>query len=342
MLNFAIIGCGRIAPFHKEGIRETEGAVLKAVCDLNETKTTNFTVENVSVYNNYRDVLADPEIDVVNICTEHHLHSEIAIAAMEAGKHIIVEKPIALSMEEANRMLEAEKRTGVKATVVFQNRYNKPIELTRRALEDGRFGELSYGAASVRWYRGQDYYNQDLWRGKKYMKDGFLMNQSIHTIDLLLWMMGPVKKVIGQVKTSNLNIEMENIGVAILEFESGAIGMIEGVGASYPDDLEGRLSLVGQHGTVIVGGSATNRLEAWRFEKEYQDEQKYMMELDRKHNENAPTVYGYGHEKVIEDMVCAIKMNRSPKVRLEDGKNALQLILAIYESSENNGVPVWL
>ncbi|MBU9710350.1 Gfo/Idh/MocA family protein [Evansella tamaricis] len=344
MINFAIIGCGRISVFHKEGILETTGAALKAVCDVDKTKAASLVegLSSIDIYVDYKQLLEDPSIHVVNICTEHYYHSELAVAAMDAGKHVIVEKPVALSLEEADRMIEAQKKNGIKATVVFQNRYNKAVAMMRDAVEEGRLGELSHGVGSIRWYRDQSYYGQDSWRGTQKQKDGFLMNQTIHTIDLLTWMMGPVKKVTGQVSTKFFEIEMENIGAATMEFENGAIGIIEGAGTVYPDDLEGRLSIFGEKGTIVLGGTSANKIETWRFSNDFQKEQIASLELLREQEENAPTVYGFGHEKVIQDMVDAIHQNREPIISLMDGKNALEIVLAIYESAKKDGQPVYL
>ncbi len=344
MINFGIIGCGRISPFHKAGILETNGAQLTTVCDVVEQKARELVngSENITVYTDYKELLQDPSIHVVNICTEHHLHAEIAIAAMDAGKHVIIEKPIALTLKDADRMIEAQKRNKVKATIVFQNRFNQAVMVTRKALEEGRFGEMSHGVGSVRWYRDQSYYSQDPWRGKTTHKDGFLMNQTIHTIDLLIWMMGPVKKVSGNIKTKFFDIEMENVGTATLEFENGTIGLIEGAGTVFPSDLEGSLSLFGAKGTVVLSGAAANKIETWRFSKDYQNEQAEVLNQIRHQEENAPTVYGFGHEKVVQDMVEAIRHDRNPITSLVDGRNALEVVLAIYDSAKNDGNAVYL
>lgn len=344
MINFGIVGCGRVAKFHREAIFETKGASLKAISDLNVDKANKLAQSRpeIEVYRNYKDMLLDSSIDVVTICTNHHAHFEVALAALEAGKHIIVEKPVTLSLADADRLIDTQKKHGVKAAVVFQNRFNQAVELTKKAMDDGLFGELSHGVGSVRWCRDQTYYNQDAWRGSAKEKDGILMNQSIHTIDLLTHLMGPVKKVTGQVKTAFADIEMEDVGLATLEFENGAIGLFEGAGTIYPTDLEGRLSLFGEKGSVILGGMSANKIEAWRFKQDYHQDQADVIKHLSKIEADAPTVYGFGHEKVIQDMVDAIKYDREPKIGLQDGKHALAIVLAIYQSAENNGMPVYL
>lgn len=344
MINFAIVGCGRVAKFHLEAILETKGAELKAISDLDFVKANKLVQSspNAKIYTDYREMLLDSSIDVVSICTNHHLHFEVALAALEAGKHIIVEKPVTLSLEDADRLIEAQKKNGVKATVVFQNRFNQAVELVKRTMDEGLFGKLSHGVGTVRWCRDQAYYDQDAWRGSAKEKDGFLMNQSIHTIDLLTYLMGPVKKVTGQVRTAFSEIEMEDVGLATIEFENGAIGQFEGAGTIYPDDLEASISLFGSKGSVILGGMSANQIKAWRFKKEYQEDQARVIQHLSEKEAIAPTVYGFGHEKIVQDMVSSIKDNREPKIRLEDGKHALAVVLAIYQSAENGGMPVYL
>lgn len=344
MINFAIVGCGRVAKFHLEAILETKGAELKAISDLDFAKANKLVQSspNAKIYTDYREMLLDSSIDVVSICTNHHLHFEVALAALEAGKHIIVEKPVTLSLEDADLLIDTQKKHGVKATVVFQNRFNQAVQLAKNAMDEGLFGKLSHGVGTVRWCRNQAYYDQDQWRGSAKEKDGFLMNQSIHTIDILTYLMGPVKKVTGQVRTAFSEIEMEDVGLATLEFESGAIGLFEGAGTIYPDDLEASISLFGSKGSAILGGMSTNQIKAWRFKEDYQQDQTQVIQDLSEKEANAPTVYGFGHEKIVQDMVKAIRDDRQPKIGLEDGKHALAVVLAIYQSAKNDGIPVYL
>lgn len=340
MMNFAIVGCGRIAKKHAEAISNLEEANLVAICDINQERLNAFA-EKYPAAANYADfdaMLEDSAIDVVNICTPNGLHAEMAIKAIEKGKHVMIEKPIATSVEDANRIIEAAKRKGVKAASVHQNRFNDAVQKTRKVLEAGKFGKMSHGVASIRWNRNEGYYNLDSWRGTKEMQDGVLMNQCIHNIDLLTWMMGPVKKVMANTKTRFRDIEMEDVGAAILEFESGALGIIEGAGTVYPTNLEETLNLFGESGTVCIGGIAVNRIENWRFKEDFSAEENDVLKSQA---DNPPTVYGYGHQAIIQDMIEAIRDDRDPYVTLEDGRNAVELVLAIYESSEKSQ-PVYL
>ncbi|MDM5201008.1 Gfo/Idh/MocA family oxidoreductase [Fictibacillus enclensis] len=333
MINFAIAGCGRVAAVHAEAIQQAQGAKLLAVCDINEERlypfAQNYGAE--SAFTDFRAMINNPAIDVVNICTPNALHAEMAIQAMEKGKHVMIEKPMALSIRDADRIIETAKKHHVKATVVHQNRFNEAVQTTRKALEEGKFGKMAYGTANIRWRRGKEYYDQDAWRGTAAMKDGVLMNQCIHTIDLLIWLMGPVKSVMGKTATRTVDIEMEDIGTALLEFQSGSIGVVEGTGAIYPADLGASLNLFGENGTVCIGGNAANQIEKWRFSTSFHEEESKMVS----DQSNLPdSVYGEGHKTIVTDFIRAIQTDTEPYVSLKDGRNAIQVILAIYESSK--------
>lgn len=338
MKNFAIVGCGRIAKKHAEAIHNTSGSNLLALCDSNEQRLHELAEKNNvnNTYIDYEEMLNNPDIEVVNICTPNAFHADMAIKAIEKGKHVMIEKPIATSVEDANRIIEAAKKYNVQATSVHQNRFNQAVQKTRKAYEDGKFGKMSHGVASIRWNRDESYYGLDDWRGTKKMEDGILMNQCIHNIDLLIWMMGSVKKVTGITKTRFRDIEMEDVGGAILEFESGALGIIEGAGTIYPTNLEETLNLFGETGTVCIGGIAVNRIENWRFSKDFENEEQ---ECIKSQESDPPSVYGFGHQLIIEDFIKAIESDQKPYISLEDGKRAIEVVLAIYESSRT-GLPV--
>ncbi|WP_281974571.1 Gfo/Idh/MocA family protein [Halobacillus litoralis] len=332
MIKFAIVGCGRIAKKHSEAIANAQGAELVALCDIDENRLNQMSVENNvrATYTTLTEMVQNPNIDVINICTPNAVHAENAIEAIEAGKHVMVEKPIATSLEDADKIIEAADRKGVKAATVHQNRFNEAIQKTREAFEEGMFGEMSHGVASIRWNRNMGYYNQDSWRGTVNHQDGILMNQCIHNIDLLIWMMGPVKSVTGKTVTRFRDIEMEDVGSAILEFQNGAIGMIEGAGTIYPTNLEETLNLFGSNGTVCVGGIAVNKIETWRFSEDFKESEEILLNQQK---DNPPTVYGFGHQLIVEDMVNSIKYDVEPYITLLDGRKAIEVVLAIYESS---------
>jgi UDP-N-acetyl-2-amino-2-deoxyglucuronate dehydrogenase len=327
-LNFGIIGCGRIAYKHAEAIKKNEKANLLYVCDIIEERAVDYKNKYGAerYFTDYHEMLEMPDLDVVNICTPSGMHAEMGIAAAKAGKHVIVEKPMALSLKEADALLNACDENGVKLAVCFQNRFNPPVQKLRRALEEGRFGKLTHASAVVRWFRPQDYYAQAPWRGTWAMDGGCLMNQSIHNIDLLQWMMGPVESVFGYTANNFRKIEAEDVGVAVLKFKNGALGVIEASTTIYPENLEETLAIFGEKGTVELGGIAVNKIDTWKF-ADSQDENLEMEQQD------VPNVYGFGHDALIEDFIRAVIEDRRPYIDGREGIKALRIVLGIYHSA---------
>jgi UDP-N-acetyl-2-amino-2-deoxyglucuronate dehydrogenase len=327
-LNFGIIGCGRIAYKHAEAIKKNEKANLLYVCDIIEERAVDYKNKYGAerYFTDYHEMLEMPDLDVVNICTPSGMHAEMGIAAAKAGKHVIVEKPMALSLKEADALLNACDENRVKLAVCFQNRFNPPVQKLRRALEEGRFGKLTHASAVVRWFRPQDYYDQAPWRGTWAMDGGCLMNQSIHNIDLLQWMMGPVESVFGYTANNFRKIEAEDVGVAVLKFKNGALGVIEASTTIYPENLEETLAIFGEKGTVMLGGIAVNKIETWKF-ADSQDENLEMEQQD------VPNVYGFGHDALIEDFIRAVIEDRRPYIDGREGIKALRIVLGIYHSA---------
>lgn len=337
-LGFGVIGCGRIAPKHTESIKALAEAELLAVCDIVPARAADFAQKyNAEPYRDYRELLQRKDIDVVTIATPSGIHAEIAMAAARAGKHVMVEKPMAMTLHQADLLIKTCRECGVKLGVIHQNRFNKSIKLLRAALEAGRFGKLTHGQAAVRWNRNQDYYAQAPWRGTKLQDGGVLMNQSIHNIDLLQWMLGPVESVYGYTTTALHDIEMEDVAGAVLKFRNGAIGLIEAASTIYPKNIEETLNIFGETGSAIIGGIAVNRVEVWEFPESDEEKQKILAEQES----DPPTIYGFGHREIIEDMIQAIKSDRPPAVPGEEGRKALEIILAIYRCQET-GMPVKL
>lgn len=330
-MRFAIIGCGRIAPKHAESIVAIPEAELVAVCDIVPEKAQAFADKyGAEPYTDYHEMLKRPDIDVVTIATSSGLHAEIGIAAAQAGKHVMVEKPMAMTLKSADELIVACQKAKVKLAVIHQNRFNKSIKLMRQALEAGRFGKLTHGQATVRWNRNDDYYAQAPWRGTKLQDGGVLMNQSIHNIDLLQWMFGPVESVFGYTATNLRKIEMEDVGAAVIKFKSGAMGLIEAASTIYPKNIEETLNVFGETGSVMVGGIAVNRIETWEF-PESEEEKK---QIFASQESDPPTVYGFGHREIIMDMIQAIQEDRTPAIPGEEGRKALEIILAIYKCQE--------
>lgn len=290
-------------------------------------------------YTDYRQVLADLKPSIVTIATESGYHPRIAIDCLEAGAHVVVEKPMALSTADADAMIAAADKAGKKLAVCFQNRFNAPVQKMRAAQEAGRFGRLLHGMVQVRWNRNEAYYAEAPWRGTWALDGGTLMNQCTHGIDLLQWMMGEdAVRVQAQTRRYLRPIEAEDFGAAIIEFKSGAVGIIEGTADIYPTNLNETLSLFGQRGSVVIGGLAVNKIETWRFADAeiVGDTEASVLNPNEK---DPPTVYGFGHTALFRDVVDAISQNREPLVSGRRGKKALEIILAIYKS-QKTGLPV--
>lgn len=336
-LKFGIIGCGRIAPKHAESIVALEEAQLIGVCDIIPQRADEFSEKyGGQAYYDYREMLANPEIEVVNIATPNGSHCEIGVAAARAGKHVIVEKPIGMNIGEANRLINACEEAGVTLAVCHQNRFNESVKKVRSAFEEGRFGKLTHANATVRWNRNQDYYRQASWRGTWAEDGGCLMTQAIHNIDLLQWFMGPVESVCAYTATRLRDIETEDVAVAVLKFKNGALGLIEAANTIYPTNLEETLNIFGETGTAVIGGTAVNRIETWRFGNS--EEEKAVLAAQEA---DPPNVYGFGHRELIYNVIRAIQTGSKPLVDGYEGKKALEIIMAVHKSSFS-GRPVEL
>ncbi len=329
-LGFAIIGCGRIAPRHAQSIQDLQPhAKLVAVADIIESRAQNLAKKyGAEAETDYRRLLDRKDIDVVCVCVPSGLHARIGIEAAQAGKHVIVEKPIALSLTDADTLTAACDAAKVKLTVVLQNRFNPPMQDLKRLVDSGKLGRLLLGNATVRWYRPQEYY-EDGWHGTWAMDGGALMNQSIHHIDALQWLMGEVESVFAYTATLAHRMEAEDTGVAVLRFKGGALGVVEGSTITYPENLEGSLALFGEHGSVKVGGTALNRKVLWKVKGELEHER----EMLTREQVDPPSVYGYSHKAVIAEMMAAIQEDREPSANATEARKSLALVLAIYASA---------
>jgi UDP-N-acetyl-2-amino-2-deoxyglucuronate dehydrogenase len=329
MINFAILGMGHIAKKHIEAIGAAEGANLAAICDTNEERLKEVP-ENVKTYTDLEQMLTENEdIDVVNICVPSGLHARLTKIVAEKKRHIIVEKPMSLKLEDSKRMIEVAKENGVKLAVVHPNRFRPAIQKLKNEVANGKFGTMSHANATVRWNRNQEYYDQAPWRGTKEFDGGVLMNQAIHNLDLMLWLMGPVHSVQAMAATRLRKIETEDVAGAIVKFRSGALGMIEAATTIYPKNLEESLAVFGETGSAKISGRTANLIETWDIEGVNEKE----VHETKEEIQNDP--FGKpGHQWIIEDMVSAIQENREPIVTGEDGMAPVQLILAILESAE--------
>jgi len=334
---FGLIGCGRVAPRHAQSIQELPGARLVAVADVVKSRAERFARDSgVRAYTDYRYLLDRKDIDVINICTPSGMHARMGIEAVQAGKHVIVEKPMALSLEDADHLIAAAQSARVKLCVVLQNRYNPPMQDLHRVAMGGFLGRLLLGSATVRWYRPQEYY-EDGWHGTWAMDGGALMNQSIHHIDALIWLMGEVESVFAYTATLAHRMEAEDTGVAVLRFASGALGTVEGSTITFPENLEGSVALFGERGAVKVGGTALNRKIFWKIDGQIEHER----ELLSREQVDPPSVYGTSHKAIIADMIDAIECDRQPITDGIEGRKSLAVVLGMYKSARI-GAPVAL
>jgi predicted dehydrogenase len=335
MLRVALVGCGRIAKRHCEllGGSQVPGVALAAVCDIIPERAETAGREwQVPYYTDLHAMMRESgdAIGALAILTESGNHARHALELAPYKKHLIVEKPMALTLDDADVMIRACDQYGIKLFVIKQNRFNVPVVKTREALEAGRFGKLVMGTVRVRWCRPQSYYDQDAWRGTWAMDGGVLANQASHHVDLLEWMLGDVESVFAKGRTALVNIEAEDTAVVLLNFRNGALGLIEATTAARPKDLEGSLSLLGEKGSVVISGFAVNKMETWNFTEPLPEDATVLRDF----SVNPPDVYGFGHKSYYQHVVNCIENGDRPLVDGLEGRRSLELIMAVYESIE--------
>lgn len=343
-MKYALIGCGRISTNHIKAAVNNKLTIV-GVCDIEESHMESLLEkhglnkdETIKRYTDYKALIEENDIELISIATESGLHAEIALYCIEHGINVIIEKPMAMSMADANKIIQLSEEKNVKVSACHQNRFNIAVQEMRKALEAGRFGKISHGSIHVRWNRNQDYYKQAPWRGTWAQDGGALMNQCIHGIDLLRWMMGDeVDEVYGVTRQQfHHYLEAEDIGMAVVKFKNGAVATIEGTTNVYPKNLEETLYLFGEKGTVKLGGTSTNNIDVWDFSDESEADSK-----NKGLEEVTCNVYGNGHTSLFADVIDAIKNDRKPYVDAVAGRNALEMILSIYKS-QKTGYPVKL
>ena len=324
-LKFAILGCGRISTRHVEAlINNKREAELIAVYDIIEELAADKKKQyetatkdtNVKVYTNYNDFLRDENIDAVTIATISGYHADQAMDCLNHNKHVLIEKPMTLSLEDADKIIALGREKNKKVCVSHQNRFIPAVQKLKQAIDEGRFGKLIHGTARTLWARDDNYYKQASWRGTKALDGGTLMNQCIHNIDLLQWMMGgEIERLCSETDTFIRNIETEDFGAILMRFKNGAVGIVEGSVCVYPKNLEESLSIFGEKGTVVLSG---NKIKTWIFE----DERDYdNFDFDETN---------LGHTPLYEDFIGAINEDREPLVNGEEGKKAVGIILRAY------------
>ncbi|MCF0127446.1 MAG: Gfo/Idh/MocA family oxidoreductase [Pseudobutyrivibrio sp.] len=343
-MKYALIGCGRIAINHIYAAVNNKLDIV-AVCDiLPEAMETllakHEAVKNTDIarYTDYKKMLEEhPELQLVSIATESGFHAEIALYCIDKGINVIIEKPMAMSIDDADRIIKLSEERHVKVCACHQNRFNVAVQEMRKALEAGRFGKLSHGSINIRWNRNEGYYTQAPWRGTWAGDGGCLMNQCIHGIDLLRWTFGEVDEIFGATRQQFHDyLEAEDVGMAVVKFKSGAIATIEGSTNVYPSNLEESLFVFGEKGTVKIGGKSTTNLEVWQFAEETDHDREVAGLIEPTSN-----VYGNGHTGLFADMMEAIEKDRKPYIDAYAGRDALEIVLSIYKS-QKTGQPVKL
>lgn len=327
---FALIGCGAIAKKHIESLGRIPDAEIVAVCDVDRATAESVgTANDLKAYVDYREMVKNVEIDVLSVLTPSGTHSKVITDLVDFGKHFVVEKPLTLRLSDADNIIEACDRAGSMLFVVQQNRFNPPIQILKDAITGGRFGKLVMGTVRVRWCRNQEYYSQKKWRGTWAYDGGVLANQANHHIDMLSWLLGDVDSVMAMSTTALADIETEDTAVAILKFHNGALGIIEATTATRPRDLEGSITVMGEKGSVEVGGFFMNELKTWNFEDERPGDESVF-----ERSGTVPKVFGWSHTEYYKSVLSSIREGKKGLVDGLEGRRSLELINAIYESIE--------
>ncbi len=337
-IGFGVIGCGMIASFHAKAIGDIRGARLAACFDMVAPSADRLAAETgCRAYHDLKEMLADPDVDVVTICTPSGAHLEPALAAARAGKHVIVEKPLEVTLRRCDQIIEECKKNQVVLSTIFPSRFHESSQLLKKAVETKRFGRLTMGDAYVKWYRTQQYYDSGAWRGTWELDGGgALMNQAIHTVDLLTWLMGPVRQISANIATlAHQRIAVEDVATATLQFENGALGTIEATTAAYPGYLK-RIELHGAEGSAIL---EEEDLKAWDFAKKKAGDVAILQRMAGRTKTGGgaadPAAIGYhGHTAQFKDVLKAIQKRTKPAVDGIEGRRSVEIILAIYKSAE--------
>ncbi|HUT28432.1 MAG TPA: Gfo/Idh/MocA family oxidoreductase [Sedimentisphaerales bacterium] len=329
-LRFALIGCGAIAKKHMIAINSIDSAEVVGAFDTNFEVLRSFHESySVPVFASVKEMIEETDPDILDILTPSGLHGENILGLLEFDRHFVVEKPLALALSQIDKILEECDKKGLRIFVVQQNRFNPPIQKLKEAIDRGRFGRLVLGTVRVRWCRTQQYYDMKKWRGTWAFDGGVLTNQASHHIDILVWMMGEVESVMAKTATRLVDIEAEDVGVAILRFRNGALGLIEATTATRPNDLEGSVSILGEKGSVEVGGFFMNELKTWNF-----SEPDAMDKEVLKNFAKVPDVPAWNHIQFFKDVINSIRYNKKALVDGLEGRKSVELINAIYESHE--------
>lgn len=338
MIGFGIVGCGMISKFHAKAIGDIRGAKLVACCSHRIESAQRLADEfGGTAYDSVKAMLADPAVDVVSICTPSGAHMEPAIEAAEAGKHVIVEKPLEVTLKRCDAIIDACRRNNVVLSTIFPSRFHAASLTLKQAIEAGKFGTLTLGDAYVKWFRTQEYYDSGQWRGTwKLDGGGALMNQAIHSVDLLTWLMGPVKSIAAHTSTlAHERIEVEDVATATLRFANGALGVIEASTAAFPGMLK-KIEIHGSAGSAVI---EEEDIKTWQFAKMTAKDKKIAADTERRTQTGGgaadPSAIGHAaHTHQFKDVINAIKTGSSPAIDGAEGRKSVEIILAIYKAAK--------
>jgi UDP-N-acetyl-2-amino-2-deoxyglucuronate dehydrogenase len=331
-IKIAVVGCGRIAVKHFDAIKQYEKDLdLVAICDTNQKNLDHYAVDlGVTGYLSMTDMLKNEKLDIVAICTPSGLHPEQTILAAEHGVHVITEKPMATRWKDGLRMVRACDYAGVRLFVVKQNRKNSTLQLLKRAVTENRFGNIYMVHINVFWTRPQEYYDSARWRGTWELDGGAFMNQASHYVDLVDWLIGPVDSIQAMTATQARDIEVEDTGVMNIRWRSGALGSMSVTMLTYPKNYEGSITIIGEKGTVRIGGVAVNEIEHWDFE----DEAEYDSKI-KDTSYKTTSVYGFGHPLYYRNIIDVLQGKAEPDTDGREGLKSLELLIAAYLSARD-------
>lgn len=335
---FGIVGCGMISQFHCKAIKDVRGAEFVACYDSHSESAERLANEfGGTAYSDLDYMFSDPRVDIVTICTPSGAHMDPAVAAANAGKHVIVEKPLEITLKRCDKIIDACQSNGVVLSTIFPSRFHQSSLTLKRAIDSGKFGRLSLGDAYVKWFRTQEYYDSGQWRGTWALDGGgALMNQAIHSVDLLTWLMGPVAELTANTATlAHERIEVEDVATASLKFENGALGVIEATTAAYPGMLK-KIEIHGSHGSAVI---EEEDIKTWEFAKMTAADRKIVDQFANKTETGGgaadPSAIGHAaHAHQFRDVLKAIKNETSPSIDGEEGRRSVEIILAIYKAAE--------
>jgi len=329
-IRFALVGCGSIAKKHIVSIERIEDAEIAAICDVDPAAAQGVGREHgLAYYTDCHEMAEKEDFDVFSILTPSGSHAHLISELVHYGRHFVVEKPLSLRIEDADQVIQACDENGLKIFVVQQNRYNLPVKKLKEAVVMGRFGKIVIGTVQVRWSRRQSYYDAKPWRGTWAQDGGVLTNQASHHIDMLSWLLGDVESVMALTSTRLAKIEAEDTGAAIIRFCNEALGIIEATTATRPKDLEGSISVLGEKGSVEIGGFFMNELKVWQFEEPVPEDETIFEKWGRN-----PDIWAWNHTEYLKDVIESLRKGKRGLVDGFEGRKSLELINAIYESAE--------